>query len=90
MRRRKYNQSVLIGRNKRSAILETIVTGDHITFAVVQKGRVIATRSTSKTQDEEAAMRRLSKAVNGLAYVFVIPVPYDKDDLKKRYFKVNN
>jgi uncharacterized YccA/Bax inhibitor family protein len=90
VKKRRHIQNVLVGRRKRPAILQTTVTRDGVTFAVVQKGKVIATRSTSKTQDEEAAIVRLSKAVKGLAYVFVIPVSQDKDDLKKRYFKVNN
>lgn len=90
MKKRRHKQNILIGRNKRPAILQTTVTGDGVTFAVVQKGKVIATRATSKTQDEETAILRLAKAVNGLAYVFVIPVSNDKDKLKKRYYKVNN
>jgi hypothetical protein len=89
-RRRKFRQSVLIGRRKRPAILETIAKNDCTIFAVIQKNKVIATRSTSKTQDEEAALMRLSKAVAGMSYVFVIPVPQQKDGVKKRYFKVNN
>lgn len=89
-RSRKFRQSVLIGRRKRPAILETIVKGDCTTYAVIQKNKVIATRSTSQTHDEEAALMRLSKAVAGLSYVFVIPVPQGKDDAKKRYYEVNN
>ncbi len=89
-RRRKYKQSVLIGRRKRPAILETFVKDNCTTYAVISKGKVIATRSTSKTQDDEAALMRLSKAVSGLAYVYVIPVPQEKESTLERYFKVNN
>ncbi len=90
MKRRIHKQDVLIGRGKRHAILQTTVTNYGITFSVTQKGKTIATRSTSKTQDEETAMRRLSKAVKGLAYVFVVPVPQEKDNVIMRYQKVNN
>lgn len=90
MKKRRHLQNVLIGRNKRPAILQTTVTDKGITFSVVQKGKTIATRSMSKTQDEEAAMMRLSKAVKGLAYVFVVPVPQEKDNVIMRYQKVNN
>jgi hypothetical protein len=89
-KRRKYRQSILVGRNKRIAILETTVTDNCITFAIMQKGKTIATRSTSKTQDEENAIMRLSKAVSGFSYVYVIPVPQEKDNVIKRYYKVNN
>jgi len=88
--KKKYRQDVLIGRNKRPAILETRITDDKVTFIVICKGDVIATRSTSKTQDEESAIMRLAKAVNGLAYVFVVPVEAEKTKTKERYFKVNN
>ncbi len=87
---KKYKQDVLIGRNKRPAILETRIKDDCITFTVIQKDKVIATRSTSKTQDEQTAMRRLSKAVSGLAYVFIVPVVQEPTKTKDRYFKVNN
>lgn len=90
MKKQRHAQSVLVGRNKRPAILQTTVTDSGATFAIIQKGEVIATRSTSKTQDEEAAIMRLAKAVNGLAYVFIIPVTLGKDNIKRRYQKVNN
>lgn len=87
---KKYRQDVLIGRNKRPAILETCVKDDCITFTVIQKNKIVATRSTSKTQDEQTAIRRLAKAVSGLAYVFVVPVVQEPNKIKDRYFKVNN
>lgn len=90
MKKRRHSQNVLIGRNKRPAVLQTTVTDSGATFAIIQKNKVIATRSTSKTQDEEAAIMRLAKAVNGMAYVFIIPVVLDKDRIKTRYQKVNN
>ena len=90
MNRQTYQQKVLIGRRKSPAILETSIKDNCTTFTVKQRRTVIATRSTSRTQDEETALMRLSKAVNGLAYVYVIPVPRQKDDAKTRYFKVNN
>lgn len=90
MKKQRHTQSVLVGRNKRPAILQTTVTDSGATFAIIQKSKVVATRSTSKTQDEEAAIKRLAKAVNGLAYVFIIPVSLDKDNIKRRYQKVNN
>lgn len=86
----KYRQDVLIGRRKRRAILQTSITDAGITFSIIQKGKVIASRSTSKTQDEETALMRLSKAVSGLWHVFVIPVPQGKESVKNRYFKTNN
>lgn len=89
-RKRKYRQSVLIGRNKRTAILETCVKDACTTFTIIHKDKVIATRSTSKTQDEPTAIMRLSKAVSGLAYVYVVPVPQEKDNVIAHYFKVNN
>lgn len=89
-RKGKYRQDVLIGRRKRRAILQTSITDAGITFSIVQKGKVIATRSTSKTQTEEAALMRLSKAASGLWYVFVIPIPQGKETAAKRYFKTNN
>lgn len=89
-RKRKYSQSVLIGRNKRPAILQTTVKDNCTMFTIIQKGKVIATRSTSQTQDEETAIMRLSKAVSGLAYVYVVPVPQTQEKIKERYFKVNN
>jgi hypothetical protein len=89
---KKYKQNILIGRNKRPAILETSIKNNCMTFTVVQKNKTIATRSTSKTQDEETAIKRLSKAVHGFAYVFILPVPQDnkKGDVIKRYYLVNN
>jgi len=90
MKKRRHSQNVLIGRNKRPAILQTTVTDSGATFAVIQKGKTIATRSTSKTQDEKAAIMRLAKAVNGMSYVFIIPVTLDKDNVKTRYQKMNN
>lgn len=87
---KKYRQDVLVGRNKRPAILETCVKDDCITFTVIQKNKTVATRSTSKTQDEQTAIRRLAKAVSGLAYVFVVPVVQEPNKIKDRYFKVNN
>jgi hypothetical protein len=89
-RKGKYRQDVLIGRRKRRAILETSIGKACMTFSVIFKDKVIATRSTSRTQDEEAALMRLSKAVNGLAYVFVIPIPQGRERRKEQYFKVNN
>jgi hypothetical protein len=90
VKKRRHTQNILVGRNKRPAILQTTVTDKGTTFSVVQKGKVIATRSTSKTQDEEAAIMRLSKAVKGLAYVFILPVPQEKDNVITRYQKLNN
>ncbi|MCC6568923.1 MAG: hypothetical protein IT315_06775 [Anaerolineales bacterium] len=89
-RKGKYRQDVLIGRRKRRAILQTSITDAGITFSIIHKDKVIATRSTSKTQNEEAALMRLSKAVSGLWHVFVIPVPQGKEGAAKRYFKTNN
>jgi hypothetical protein len=89
-KRKKYRQSILVGRNKRPAILQTTVKDNCTTFTIIQKGKTIATRSTSKTQDEPTAIMRLSKAVSGLAYVYVVPVPQEKDNVIARYFKVNN
>ncbi|MBI1795169.1 MAG: hypothetical protein HYR70_13410 [Chloroflexi bacterium] len=86
----KYRQNILIGCNKRPAILETHIESNCTTFTVIQKDKVIATRSTSKTQSEEIAMMRLSKAVSGLAYVYVVPVPQKRESRIERYFKVNN
>lgn len=87
---RKYKQNILIGRGKRPAILETRVKDDCITFSVIQKGKALATRSTSTTQSPEVAMMRLSKAVRGLSYVYVVPVPMERESVIDRYFKVNN
>jgi myo-inositol-1-phosphate synthase len=89
-RKRKYKQNVLIGQRKRPAILETCMKDTGTTFTIIHKDKVIATRSTSRTQDEQTAIMRLSKAVSGLAYVFVIPVPQAKEPIIERYFKVNN
>ena len=88
--KKRYRQNILIGRNRSPAILETCVKDDCITFTVIRKNKILATRSTSKTQDEELAMMRLAKAVSGLAYIFVIPVLDEKEKLKDRYFKINN
>lgn len=90
MKKKRYEQTILIGRNKRPAILETCKDTNCITFAVKCKGRVIATRSTSKTQDEETAIKRLARAVNGLAYVFIIPVETGREKTVKQYKKINN
>ncbi len=90
MRKKGYQQSILIGKTKRPAILETHKDGTCTTFAVKCKGKVIATRSTSKTQDEETAIIRLARAVNGLAYVFIIPVATGGEKIVKQYKKINN
>lgn len=90
MVKKRFEQNILIGRNKRPAILETRKDGTCTTFAVKCKGKVIATRSTSKTQDEETAIMRLARAVNGLSYVFIIPVATDREKTVKRYRKINN
>ena len=87
-----YIQKILYGRSKRPGILETVLMVDKTTFKIKDKnGNVIATRTTSKNSDEEATITRLSKAVNGLFYVFIIPVLQGKaDSIKEKYFKINN
>ena len=89
-KKRKHRQKILIGRNKRPAVLITSVKDNCTTFTIIQNDKTIATRSTSKTQSEETAIMRLSKAVSGFAYVFIIPVSQEKENVIKRYYKVNN
>jgi len=82
---RKYKQDVLVGRRGRRAILETLVKDDRVTFSVVLNGKVLASRSTSRTQDERIAIMRLSRAVSGLAYVFIVKVPQEKISILEKY-----
>lgn len=86
-----YTQKVLIGKNKRQAVLITRKNNNFTTYIIKDKNmRLITSRSTTKTINEEEAIKRLAKAVRGLSYVFIVPVDLKKEKIQERYLKINN
>lgn len=85
-----YN-NVLIGRNKRKAILETHHKETGITFKIKDaKGNLLASRSTTQRYNEEETIIRLAKAVNGMSYVYIVPVPTMNERAKEKFYRTNN
>jgi len=90
MKTKAYNQDVLIGKRKKRAILRTLKDENGSTYSILLEGKSIASRSTTSKRNDEETIQSLSKAVNGLTYIFLIPVSTKKETIKERYFQINN